>query len=125
MRDFDNDLEDLDHLLGHAKADYRALRHQGGLDKHRAKTSWSAPLRRYAIAASMLVAALAVAFFAIELDGGLEPEPAKPSRLAISRPAEIPLSLRPVDPGRASFSVDRSQLVIGLRLPRRPSGSNG
>ncbi len=125
MRDSDKDLEELERLLGHAKADYRALRHRGNLAARPAKAGRTPPSRRYAIAASMLVAVAAIAFGAIELGGGSGVTPTKPSRLAISRPAAIPLSLRPAGDARARLSIDRSRLTVELRLPRRPTRSGG
>lgn len=125
MRDTDNDIEELEGLIGHAKRDYLALRHEGRLADDRMATRPPRPVMRYAIAASALLVASAVALGVIDSHDGHGPGSAERSQLAISRPESVPLSLRPTGRLTPPFSADRPGLAIRLRLPDRPSNSSG
>lgn len=123
MVETDKDIEELERALGPSRADYQTLRHHRPLLPIQAKP----PQRqwRHAIAASVLLAVTAITFLAIDLTGKPNPLPNSPSRLAISRPAAIPLSLRPAGGIGAGLSSSRSELAIKFRFPKRPTGSNG
>ena len=132
MHETDKDIETLERLLGGAKTDYRALRHDRPLETRRAAPRAPAPrptpLRRYALAASVLLAVAALAVTVVEQSWQPDPTAGRPSPLALSRPAGPSLSLQPDRPWRTSLAIDRPRspgTTIGLRLPRRPSRANG
>jgi len=123
MTDKNNDLKELEHLLGHAKADYRALRHRSALQEPQPHRRRSIPVWPMAIAASVLLAV------AVVLLGVLDPDKDRlartPPRLALPAPVASPLTLRPNSLAKLHFSLDTSGLRIGSALPHRPTGSKG
>ena len=128
MHETDKDIETLERLLGGAKTDYLALRHDRPLAAPRAPAPRPLPLRRYALAASVLLAVAALAVTVVEQARQPEPTAGRTSPLAFSRPAVPSLSLQPDRPWRTSLAIDRPRspgTTIGLRLPRRPSRANG
>ena len=127
MRGSDQDLDELERLFGQARADYRALRHRGAFPLRPKARPRFIPRPAYAIAATVLVA-LATATLATLLIQTPAPDaPLRPSRLAISAPPAPPLSLRPDGHGPSRLTIDRPRLAGNqiLRLPRRPSRTNG
>ena len=117
----DTDIDELEALLGRAKPAYEALRHETPLDPDRAVEPPRRHLRRYAIAASVVLAVSAIAYDLI-----LPTASGPASRLAFERPQSVPLTLRPAGHAFAQLTVSRPRPgPTRLRLPRRPAGSNG
>ncbi|MEM9999656.1 MAG: hypothetical protein AAF940_02135 [Pseudomonadota bacterium] len=116
------DIKDLEALLGHTKAPYRAMHHTGALPGHATQRR---PLYRrpvFAIAAStVLVAGLgAVMMAGFEASGSIPS-----SRLAISSSISgVSPPAATIDFGAGSLSRP-PQLPGGFRMPTRPVASSG
>ncbi len=114
MHDGDKDLHDLDQLIGHLKADYRDMRHDGDL-------VMSANLPRSPRRVYLYTAATAAAVLLIAIIGANLPSPQAPTtfaKLRIPDRGTLPLSLRPVSTVKpVMLSAKRT---FSLRMPRRP-----
>lgn len=118
MRDDDKDLQDLDRLFGHVKADYQAMRHDGALTP--------APVQRprtlrYVYFGAASAAAVMMAVIGANLPG--LPPAQNPARLTIPDRAMVPLTLRPI--GKVKPRSLTAQRTVSLRLPRRPAAKKG
>lgn len=116
----DKDIAELTRLLGHTRAPYRALRHQGGL-AHPAPAPRRSGLPRYAIAASLVLAVAVSALVSLAPTTGPD---ARRSPLAVPTLDTPPLSLRPGGMPSIARPTPARPRTAGFP-PRRPARSNG
>lgn len=121
MTERDSDIEELNRLLGHTKAEYRALRHDGPMPV--AERRRSPRLGRYAAAATVLLALGVATLGTLDHLASLAAE--RPSRLSMPAPAAAPLSLRPRAVAGQRAMAPRARISVDFRLPRRPMRSAG
>lgn len=115
MQDSDDDLQDLDRLIGHMKADYQAMRHDGVLAE--APTPHQAPRKVAFYAVAAAAAVLLIAIIGTNLPGPQTPQSF--AKLTLPDRGALPLSLRPVG------KVKPLKLTVSLRVPRRPIAKKG
>ncbi|MEO0543726.1 MAG: hypothetical protein AAFY99_07900 [Pseudomonadota bacterium] len=122
MTDHTDDIKELEALLGHTKASYNSLQHEGSSSIER--RSEQAPRRysRFAIAASLLLALGASAFIVFGESGqGSLPQ----SRLANSMPASFAAPTAPSATVDAGAFTRARQFPISFSMPTRPVATSG
>lgn len=122
-RDADEDLRELEHLLGNGKARYRALQYRGDLPEPRPLARRRVPVLRYAVAASVALAATLAVLGLLSPDAPSDRD--RPSRLAMPKSVATSPSFPPHLRQGIHLSLDRSRLPSKTRLPRRPSRAEG
>ena len=119
MQDGDKDLQDLERLFGHVKADYQAMRHEGILADIPARRR--SPRSAYIYGAASVAAVLMVAIVGTNLP---TTQPSQSHvRLTIPDRGTLPLSLRPS--GKIKPRTLSAKTSVSLRLPRRPVAKKG
>ena len=119
MQDGDNDIQDLERLFGHVKADYKGMRHEGVLADAPAPRRSSR--QAYFYGAASVAAVLLVAIVSANLP---TTQPSQsPVRLTIPDRGTLPLSLRPS--GKIKPLTLSAKTTVSLRLPRRPAAKKG
>ncbi|MEO0830002.1 MAG: hypothetical protein AAFY03_06035 [Pseudomonadota bacterium] len=121
MRDRDDDLRELEGLLGHTVADYKSLRHRTDLAPDATLTSAS-PRRRLALAASLVAGASLLTILAVmseQRDGENAARFSMPDRVA------LPHRVRVQRPRAVGLTVARPNVAIRARLPRSLLRSEG
>lgn len=121
MTDGTNDINELEALLGHTKAAYSKLEHEGVLSAGARRRFNSVRYASFAIAASLTVA---VALFALTIMNGGGPGMIPPSRLATSLPTLAAPAAPTASVGSHVFTRAR-QFPASFSMPSRPAASNG
>lgn len=120
MHDRDKDLEDLERLFGHVKADYRDMRHQGELGPLPAPVRRQREHKYFYFGAGSAVAVMLLAVISANLPAPQSVQ--NPIRLTIPDRGTLPLTLRPVGKIKPRSLPSKS---VSLRLPRRPMAKKG
>ena len=119
MRVTDKDIEALNELLGPTVADYRSLRHHRQLRAPAPRRNRIAPVHIAAVAASVLVAVVAISLVATGPDG--PPDPQAQPRIATKSTLPSRPGTRPDRLSTPRMSIEVSRLT----LPRRPARPKG
>ncbi|MEL6997526.1 MAG: hypothetical protein AAFP68_04625 [Pseudomonadota bacterium] len=119
MQPRDDDIEELEHLLGGTRAEYTRLRHENDLRtiSHAPKRL---PYRRLALVATVLLTVTVAALGVLQTVSN-----PKPSQLAFSPPSTAPVSLFSSAKTPARLTAKRPRMAVRLRMPRRPLATSG